>query len=89
MNPAFPGLQQGKVELFVDVFPKADGRPGPTVDVAPRKPKKYELRMVVWNTLDVVLDETNFAGEEMSDIYVRGLIPGLEGSEQTTDTHYR
>ena len=32
-----------------------------------------ELRVVVWNTKDVLLDEKSFVtGEDMSDIYVKG-----------------
>ena len=37
-----------------------------------RKAEKYELRIVVWNTTDVVLGETSIVtGEQMSDIYVK------------------
>lgn len=43
--------------------------------------------MVVWNTTDVVLDETNLMGEQMSDIYVKGWLPGT--GKQKTDIHYR
>lgn len=47
--------------------------PGPPVDISPRKPKSYELRIVIWNTDDVVLeDDAFFTGEKMSDIYVKG-----------------
>ncbi|CAG0890724.1 unnamed protein product, partial [Cyprideis torosa] len=88
-NPSYPGLVQGKLELFVDIFPKNIGRPGLPVDTSPRKATKYELRIIIWNTYDVQLTETNILGEEMSDIYVRGSLAGLEDSVQTTDTHYR
>jgi hypothetical protein len=50
---------------------------------------RYELRVVVWNTSDVILDETNIAGERMSDIYVRGFFRGMENKRQKTDVHYR
>lgn len=47
--------------------------PGPPVDISPRKPRSYELRIVIWNTDDVVLeDDAFFTGEKMSDIYVKG-----------------
>ena len=47
--------------------------PPPPVDIAPRKAQEYELRVIVWNTEDVVLQEDSFvSGERMSDIYVRG-----------------
>ncbi len=33
----------------------------------------YELRVIIWNTDDVVLDDVNpFTGEPSSDIYVKG-----------------
>lgn len=48
---------------------------------------RYQLRVVIWNTADVVLDETNIAGEQMSDIYVKGWLPG--SGKQKTDIHYR
>ncbi len=62
---------QGKVEVFVDIFPTALGQPGPSFDISPRKPTEYELRVIVWNTYDVILDETSVTGERMSDIYVK------------------
>ena len=32
----------------------------------------YELRVIIWNTADVILEETSLTGEQMSDIYVKG-----------------
>lgn len=35
---------------------------------------RYELRVIIWNTDDVFLDDVNpFTGEPSSDIYVKGL----------------
>uniref|UniRef100_A0A665W534 Myoferlin n=1 Tax=Echeneis naucrates TaxID=173247 RepID=A0A665W534_ECHNA len=65
------------------------GHPGPPFDVTPRKAKKYFLRAVIWNTTDVTLDETSITGEHMSDIYVKGWMPGMEENKQKTDVHYR
>lgn len=62
---------QGKVQLFVDIFPKHLGNPGPPFNISPRNPHSYELRIIVWNTSDVILDETSITGEQMSDIYVK------------------
>ena len=49
----------------------------------------YELRVIIWNTDDVVLeDDAFFTGEKMSDIYVKGWVKGPDDM-QSTDIHYR
>ncbi len=71
-NPLQPNIPQGKLHMWVDIFPKDTNIPNP-VDVSLRKPEKFILRVIVWNTSDVVLDEVSVAtGEAMSDIYVKG-----------------
>ncbi|XP_058154766.1 myoferlin isoform X2 [Dasypus novemcinctus] len=84
-----PNISQGKLQMWVDVFPKNLGRPGPPFNITPRKAKRYYLRVIIWNTKDVILDEKSITGEEMSDIYVKGWIPGNEENKQKTDVHYR
>lgn len=37
----------------------------------------------------MILDEKSITGEDMSDIYVKGWIPGNEENKQKTDVHYR
>ncbi|ROT67741.1 hypothetical protein C7M84_014164 [Penaeus vannamei] len=66
-NPDKPGIEQGKIEMWVDMFPMDMPLPGPPLDVTPRKPKSYELRVIIWNTDDVVLeDDAFFTGEKMA-----------------------
>ncbi|NXC50053.1 MYOF protein, partial [Penelope pileata] len=98
-----PGLEQGKVQMWVDIFPANLGPPGPPLDITPRQPQRgaprwerdvpcggrYELRCVVWGTRDVDLQDTSVTGQRMSDIYVTGWLDGLEEQRQRTDVHYR
>ena len=63
--------KKGKLELWVDIFPVNLGQPGPCFDITPRRPREFELRVIVWNTYEVKLDEKSITGERMSDIYVK------------------
>ncbi|CAH2103117.1 unnamed protein product [Euphydryas editha] len=88
-NPNKPGIEQGRLQMWVDMFPMDMPLPGPPLDISPRKPKSYELRVIIWNTDEVVLeDDAFFTGEKMSDIYVKGWLKGPEDC-QNTDIHYR
>lgn len=72
-SPEKPGIEQGRVEMWVDMFPMDMPLPGAPIDISPRKPKKYELRVIIWNTDEVVLaDDAFLTGEKMSDIFVKG-----------------
>jgi hypothetical protein len=50
----------------------------------------YELRIIIWNTDDVILEDKNvLTGEMSSDIFVKGYIKGPQVDGQQTDVHYR
>ncbi|CAL8360491.1 unnamed protein product [Lota lota] len=88
MSPDKPGLPQGYMHMWVDMFPTDVPAP-PPVNIKPRLPMQYEMRVTIWNTDDVFLDDVNpFTGIPSSDIYVKGWIKGLEGDKQETDVHF-
>ncbi|XP_008838974.1 fer-1-like protein 4 [Nannospalax galili] len=87
-HPRSPGLLQGSLHMWIDIFPSDVPAP-PPVDIKPRQPISYELRVVIWNTEDVVLDDVNpITGEMSSDIYVKSWVKGLEHDKQETDVHF-
>ncbi|XP_050093922.1 fer-1-like protein 4 [Anopheles aquasalis] len=86
-HPARGGIEQGKVQLWVEVYEPSEPHPWP-LDITPQPPAPYELRLIVWNTAAVVLDERNIFGTEMSDIYVKCWLQELTEA-QRTDVHYR
>ncbi|XP_063694280.1 myoferlin-like isoform X6 [Bolinopsis microptera] len=87
-NDDCPGIPQGKLHMWIDLFPYNESIPAP-IAINPREPQKYILRCIIYNTEDVILDETNILGESMSDIYVRTYLEGKKKDKQETDTHYR
>ncbi|KAK4314305.1 hypothetical protein Pmani_014456 [Petrolisthes manimaculis] len=87
-HPANPGIPQGRLKMWVDLFPVGPELP-PPVDITPRQPHKYFLRVVVYNVFDAPLQETSVVSrEKMSDVYVKGWLQGTN-DVQKTDIHYR
>ncbi|XP_032560875.1 fer-1-like protein 4 [Chiroxiphia lanceolata] len=87
-NPENPGLVQGSLHMWIDMFPNDVPAP-PPVNIKPRLPVSYELRVIIWNTDNVILDDVNpVTGETSSDIYVKSWIKGLDHDKQETDVHF-
>ncbi|XP_065061799.1 otoferlin-like isoform X2 [Rhopilema esculentum] len=85
-----PKIKQGSLQMWVDIFPMEGPSPGPPVDITPRKPEEFELRVIVWNTDDIPPADTNIlTGIPSSDIYVKGWLEGSIDDIQKTDVHYR
>ncbi|ERL84734.1 hypothetical protein D910_02159 [Dendroctonus ponderosae] len=88
-TPDKPGIEQGKIQLWIDMFPRLDCPVPDKINITPRKPVSYELRVIIWNTEDIILSEDDFfSGEKKSDIYVKGWLDQPQNT-QFTDVHYR
>ncbi|KAJ8683959.1 hypothetical protein QAD02_019751 [Eretmocerus hayati] len=86
-NRKRPGLEQGKLEIWIDMFPIDELPVRPAIDISPQEPQDYELRVTIWNTEDVPLVDNQFlTGEKCSDIYAKGWM--LPDDMQKTDVHY-
>ena len=90
-HPDNPGMVYGKIEMWIDLFPiknKDSNLPAP-VNIELRKPLKFQLRVIILNTENVILDDLNpLTGERTSDIYIRGFM-NEQTKAQKTDVHYR
>jgi hypothetical protein len=76
--------------MWLDFFPMSCPPMNDMIDITPQKPVRYQLRLTIWNTSDVELDDENFVtGEKTSDIYVKAWIIGEKADAQQTDIHYR
>jgi hypothetical protein len=76
--------------MWLDFFPMSRPPTHATIDITPPKPTSYQLRVTIWNTSDVQLDDENLlTGEKTSDIYVKAWVLGEEIDAQQTDIHYR
>uniref|UniRef100_A0A8C0UA28 C2 domain-containing protein n=1 Tax=Cyanistes caeruleus TaxID=156563 RepID=A0A8C0UA28_CYACU len=83
-NTEKPGLVQVR---WLDLHSQA---PGTKAYVSPLCPShSYELRVIIWNTDGMILDDVNpVTGEFSSDIYVKSWIKGLDHDKQETDVHF-
>ena len=87
-NPLLHGADQGKVRMWVDILPKTGPLRTP-VDISPRKPDDMELRVIVLDCKDVILEDKAITGQRMTDMFVRCYMRGLEDKKRDTDVHYR
>ncbi|KNC25719.1 Gram-negative bacteria-binding protein 3, partial [Lucilia cuprina] len=82
-----PGIEQGKIQLWIELYDGNLNIP-PPIDITPQPPQIYELRVIIYNVTEVVLQEKNIFGTAMSDIYIKGWCSNFDES-QNTDIHYR
>lgn len=71
--------------MWLEILPtsKSTGTDERVWDITPRPQKEYEMRVVVWDTKDVVAADW----EGVSDVFIRAFFDSKKAKE--TDTHYR
>jgi len=74
---------QGTVKLFLEMYPNKEMLDVVPFDIAPRPVKEYEVRLVVWDTKDVVAMDI----EGTSDVFFKCFFDNKRPKE--TDTHFR
>ena len=81
--------KQGKLMMWVDICDRGL-KNMPEVNIEPRKPVDYELRVIVWNCEQVPLTEDSILlGMKSSDIRFQGWVEGYSDKSCKTDVHYR
>uniref|UniRef100_A0A0N5BXL1 C2 domain-containing protein n=1 Tax=Strongyloides papillosus TaxID=174720 RepID=A0A0N5BXL1_STREA len=85
-NSVNKSIECGKLELFVDIFPKSIGTIPPQINISKRIPDKMQLRIAVFGTRHVLLTK-KIAGKFSTDMYIKCLLNGSDSSV-STDVHY-
>lgn len=89
-HPSDPGKPQGRLEMWIDLFPLNETLVRPAaINISPREPKSYVLRCIIYNVHNVILQEKNLLGDEMSDVFIKAWMKGIEQEWQKTDVHHR
>ncbi|KAM3968476.1 otoferlin [Aphomia sociella] len=84
-NPAKPCADQGKIQMWIDIFPlDTNGLVPPPVDISLPKVEEYELRVIVWDVCGMKFGDNS----KTRDLFVRGWIGSINQC-QYTDVHYR
>ncbi|KAL1131035.1 hypothetical protein AAG570_012272 [Ranatra chinensis] len=86
-HPDKPDIESGKLEMWVDILPQKEAPLPPQVDIKPRKPEDFVLRVIVWKTSKIELvDESLLIGKKHGDILIKGWLLGND--RQQTDVHF-
>nr|CDJ84941.1 FerB and C2 calcium-dependent membrane targeting domain containing protein [Haemonchus contortus] len=77
----------GEVRMFVDLFPLSYGPVPPPIDITPRDPERYQLRIALFNVSGAIPVKRSF-GMPTSDLYVK-IFPNGYQKQQRSDTFFR
>ena len=69
--------------MWVDMFPMDMPPPGPALDISPRKPKKMELRVIIWNTDEVICEDDDVFTGKHRDMLIGQFLMVLSGEKMS------
>ncbi|KAL7675086.1 hypothetical protein ACOME3_001355 [Neoechinorhynchus agilis] len=87
-NPAKPQIATGRLQMWIDKW-LIQSVPTTIVEITPRRPALYQLRVVVWNVNTFLKIIQSYAREDYPDLYVEGQMNCGSSGAQKTDVHYR
>ncbi|CAI4223111.1 unnamed protein product [Auanema sp. JU1783] len=77
----------GRLRMFVDIFPMDYGPVPPPIDITPRRPLDYQIRVCIFNVANLIPVRESF-GQPITDLYVKVYMNQSNDIERT-DVHYR
>ncbi|XP_050684029.1 otoferlin-like [Leptidea sinapis] len=81
-----PGVEQGKVVMWIDVFPLDSSLPiPPPVNITARKIEDYELRIIIYAVRAKF--DGDFAGKKVKNFFIKTWL-GSSEMVQRSDVHY-
>ena len=82
----FSTTPQGSLRLWLDIITPEVAFQYPPLSIAAPPTRKFQLRVVVWRTTDVMSFDSAAFGSQ-NDLYAKSWLEGQR--PQTTDTHWR
>eukprot|EP00002_Diphylleia_rotans_P039267 TRINITY_DN9076_c0_g1_i1.p1 TRINITY_DN9076_c0_g1~~TRINITY_DN9076_c0_g1_i1.p1 ORF type:complete len:694 (-),score=152.07 TRINITY_DN9076_c0_g1_i1:186-2267(-) len=75
---------RGKIQLWVDIFPKSEIAKNPMIDISPPPKKDFEVRLIIWKARYMTIKDPV---TKQNDLFVTAGITGCD--DQRTDVHLR
>ncbi|CAH2103605.1 unnamed protein product [Euphydryas editha] len=86
-NADKPGIEQGKLQMWIDIFPFDIGvYIPPPIDITPKETEHYELQVTIYSIRHINVASNSWR-RKFSDVYVRAWI-GFMDPNQNTDVQY-
>eukprot|EP00002_Diphylleia_rotans_P036357 TRINITY_DN799_c0_g1_i1.p1 TRINITY_DN799_c0_g1~~TRINITY_DN799_c0_g1_i1.p1 ORF type:complete len:1445 (-),score=361.51 TRINITY_DN799_c0_g1_i1:290-4624(-) len=75
---------QGKLQMWVDIIPRAEAHKHPKIDIAPPPKEDFEVRLIIWRARYMVNKDSI---TDQNDLYITADLTGCK--KDRTDVHLR